>query len=135
MSDNDPDQPGEELDEAVEGIEYPPDRPLGATDRGVTGVEQLGGESFDERDRRTEPEVWEQRPPRPEDSVALVGDADVGAVDDESELVGEAVEEDRPPGPLAPDDEFTGDETTRDTVDDRVPPPAEESAVHLSDER
>ena len=134
MSDTDPDQAGEELDEAVEGIEYPPDRPLGATDRGVTGVEQLGGESFYERDRRTEPEVWEQRPPRPDDSVELVGDADVGAVDDESELVGDAVEEDRERGPLAPDDEFTGDETTRDTVDDRVPKAAEESAVHLRDE-
>lgn len=134
MSDTDPDQAGEELDEAVEGIEYPPDRPLGATDRGVTGVEQLGGESFDERDRRTEPEVWEQRPPRPDDSVELVGDADVGAVDDEPELVGDAVEEDRERGPLAPDDEFTGDETTRDYPTERQARPAEETALHVEDD-
>jgi hypothetical protein len=48
-------QRGEGLDEAL-GDEFPPDEPAVADDVGTTGVEQLGGESFEERDRRTRPE-------------------------------------------------------------------------------
>ena len=128
----DPDQPGEELDESTEDIEYPPDRPLGSTDWGTTALEEEGGEDFYHRDKRTEPEVWEQRPTAPDDPIELVGDA--GELDVEEELVADAYEEDAEIGPLAPDDEFSGDATTRDTVDDRVPPSAEESAVHVDDE-
>jgi hypothetical protein len=53
--------------------------------------------------------------------------------DEEADLVAEAVEDpdvrDRPP-----DDEVTGDETTRDVATERVPPPAEEVALHVEDE-
>ena len=128
----DPNQPGEELDESTDGIEFPPDRPLGSTAWGTTALEEEAGEDFYHRDKRTEPEVWERRPPSPDDPVELVGDA--GELDIEDELVAEAVHDDADIGPLAPDDEFSGDETTRDTVDDRVPPSAEESAIHLRDE-
>jgi hypothetical protein len=110
----DTDQPGEELDEAV-GADFPPDRPPRLDDDGGT-----------------EPEVWEAGPVD-DDGVELIGDPDVGAVDEEAELVGLAVEE-RDTGPLAPDDEFTGDETTRDIQPERVARPAEEAAVHIEEE-
>jgi hypothetical protein len=127
----DPDQPGEALDdEVIEGFdEYPPDEPLGLDDD--------SGESLAEREARTEPDVWEERRPSDEDDeepeVELVEDA--GLPDAEDELVGEGVPTDREIGPLAPDDEFSGDETTRDVATEHVAPPAEEAAVHLDDER
>jgi hypothetical protein len=112
----DPDQPGEELDESV-GDDFPPDRPPRLDDDGGT-----------------EPEVWESRPGNDED-IELVGDPDIGAVDDESELVGLAAQRGgRDTGPLAPDDEFTGDETTRDVQPERVARPAEEEALHIEEE-
>ena len=133
----DPDQSGEDFDDELLGDEYPPDDPLAADDEGVTALEELGGESFAERDERTEPEVWE-RPgddEQPDTVVELVGD-DAGVPDDEKDLVGERVgtEQDDARGPLAPDDEFSGDETTRDVATERVTPPAEDSAVHIDDE-
>jgi hypothetical protein len=133
----DPDQTGEALDDEVLGGEYPPDEPLGADDEGVTELEELGGESFAERDERTEPEVWE-RPAGdegPDAGVELVGD-DAGVADDEADLVGERVgtELEDEEEPLAPDDEFSGDETTRDVATERVTPPAEDVAVHVDDE-
>ena len=132
----DQDQAGEDFDDDKLGGEYPPDRPLGVNDEGVTGVEQLGGESFAERDARTRPEVWEEgRSPRRNGSVELVGDQDVGEVDTEGQSVGRAAPEDATDeaGPLADDDEFTGDETQRDVPTERVTPPAEESAVQVDD--
>jgi hypothetical protein len=133
----DPDQSGEDFDDELLGDEYPPDNPLAVDDEGVTALEELGGESFAERDERTEPEVWE--PPgddeQPDTVVELVGD-DAGVPDDEKDLVGERVgtEQDDARGPLAPDDEFSGDETTRDVATERVTPPAEDAAVHIDDE-
>jgi hypothetical protein len=111
----DPDQAGEELDESV-GDEFPPDR--------APRLDDDGG---------TEPEVWE-RAAEDDGGVELVGDLDVGVVDDEDELVGDVVDEDRDLGALAPDDEFSGDETTRDVASERVPTPAEDAAVHIDDE-
>lgn len=54
-------------------------------------------------------------PPEPSgEGVALAGD-DAGVPDEEKDLVaGRARAEDDDHGPLAPDDEFSGDETTRD---------------------
>jgi hypothetical protein len=132
----DPDQSGEDFDDELLGGEYPPEEPLAVDDEGVTGVEQLGGESFAGRDERTEPEAWE-RPVGAEGTdtgVELAGD-DAGVPDTEKDLVGERVgaagDDDR--GPLAPDDEFSGDETTRDVATERVTPPAEDAAVHVDD--
>jgi hypothetical protein len=133
----DPDQSGEDFDDELLGDEFPPDEPLAVDDQGVTGVEELGGESFAERDERTEPDVWE----RPDEAgqadagVELVGD-DAGVPDDEKDLVGERVgtEQDDDRGALAPDDEFSGDETTGDVATERVAPPAEDAAVHVDDE-
>ena len=111
----DPDQPGEELDEAV-GDDYPPDRP--------PRLDDTGGYV---------PEVWERDETTLDDDVELAGDPDVGTVDDESELVGVGVREDDV-GPLDPEDEFSGDETTRDYPTEREPRSAEESAVHVQDD-
>ena len=127
----DRDQSGELLAD-----EYPPDDPLAVDDEGVTALEELGGESFAERDERTEPEVWEPGiDEQPDTGVELVGD-DAGVPDDEKDLVGERVgtQQDDERGPLAPDDEFSGDETTRDVATERVTPPAEDAAVHVDDE-
>jgi hypothetical protein len=134
---SDPDQPGEDFDDELLAGDYPPDRPLGVEAEGVTELEELGGESFEERDENTRPEVWdeddedEDADEGDDEGVELVGDA--GVIDEEDELVGEAVDEGGP-GPLAPDDEFTGDETTRDVASERAPEAAEDAAVHIEDD-
>jgi hypothetical protein len=130
----DPDQPGEDFDEELleGGGDYPPDRPLGLDDDDEV-------DSVAEREARTEPDVWEERRPSDEDEddeepeVELVGD-DAGLPDEEDELVGEGVPTGSEIGPLASDDEFSGDETTRDVATEHVAPPAEEVAIHLDDE-
>jgi hypothetical protein len=111
----DPDQHGAELDEAV-GDEYPPHRPPRLDDDGGYV-----------------PEVWEQDEVPVDDEVELAGDLDVGSVDDEAQLVGIDVHDDRV-GPLDPSDEFSGDETTRDYATEREPRPAEELALHVEDD-
>lgn len=132
---SDIDQPGEDFDESKLGGDYPPDRPLAADDQGVTGVEQLGGESVAEREDRTEPEAWEEGAPGGgTGGVELVGEHDVGAPDEEKDLVAEQAESSAARhGPLAEDDEFSGDETTRDVATEHTTPPAEEQAVHLTE--
>ena len=133
----DPDQRGEDFDDELLADEFPPDEPLAVEDEGVTGVEQLGGESVAERDERTEPEVWERQA---DDTGADAGTElnadDAGVPDTEKDLVGERADSDADDdqGPLAPDDDFSGDETTRDVATERVSPPAEDAAVHVDDE-
>jgi hypothetical protein len=119
---SDVDQPGEELDENL-SADYPPDRPLGLYDEEATGVEEEGDED------EYEDEYDEGEGP------TLEGDADVDAVDDEKDLVAPPVgrEAGEDAGPLADDDEFTGDETRRDVATEHVPRPAEESAVRYDD--
>jgi hypothetical protein len=139
---SDPDQPGEDFDDELLAGDYPPDEPLGVEEDGVTELEELGGESFAERDERTQPEEWEladETGPGPATGVDLIdddvelGEDDAGESRDEG-LVGEPVGGLEDLGPLAPDDEFSGDETTRDVVTERTPPPAEVAAVHIEDE-
>jgi hypothetical protein len=113
----DPDQPGEELDESLGG-DYPPDHPPHLDDDGGT-----------------EPEVWEAPAAGSGEGVELLGDPDVDATgDDESELLGASVEDDPAHGPLAPDDEISGDETTRDFATEHVTTDAEEAAIHIEDD-
>jgi hypothetical protein len=137
---NDPNDVDDEQDVA-EGLddeelsgEYPPDQPLGAADEGVTGLEQLGGESVSEREDRTEPEVWERdSAPASETGPQLEGEAEPGTVDEEKDLVAPPFPE-QDPGPLEDDDDFTGDETTRDVAPERSPDAAEDAAVRIDDE-
>jgi hypothetical protein len=67
--------------------DYPPDRFQGATDFGVTALEEEVGESFARRTRREEPEDY--RPPTDSDVGQLVDPDDVGEWDDEDELIAE----------------------------------------------
>jgi hypothetical protein len=129
--DYDVDQEGQELDENLTA-DYPPDQPIGLYDEEATGLAGPGsaddGSDLDD----TEPEVWEAE----EGSAAapvLEGDADVGVVDTEADLVAEPVVRDDV-GPLADDDEFSGDETRRDVATEHVPPSAEEAAVRYDDD-
>jgi hypothetical protein len=120
-------------DEELSG-EYPPDQPLGVDDEGVTGLEQLGGESVSEREDRTEPEVWERdRAPASETGPQLEGEPEPGTADDEKDLVAPPFPE-ADPGPLEEDDDFTGDETTRDVATERSPEAAEDAAVRIDDD-
>lgn len=57
------DYDGEEYGDGLP--QYPPDQPLGVASLGVTGVEEDGGESFDERTWREEPDVGEPGARRP----------------------------------------------------------------------
>jgi hypothetical protein len=120
-------------DEDLSG-EYPPEEPLGVDDEGVTGLEQLGGESVSEREDRTEPEVWERETaPASETGPQLEGEPEPGTADDEKDLVAPPFPE-QDPGPLEEDDDFTGDETTRDVATERSPEAAEDAAVRIDDD-
>lgn len=138
MTDPDPEQDEQDVAEALDDEElpdeYPPEHPLAVDDLGVTELEELGGESVADRDARTEPEVWESRQaPEPQDTPVLEGEPEPGTVDEEKDLVAPPPPEDDP-GPLDPEDDFTGDETTRDVATERSPAPAEEAAVRIDDD-
>jgi hypothetical protein len=126
------DDRSEALDTDKLSDEYRPDVLLASDDYGVTGAEQRYDEPLDERVRREQPEASE---PDAADgrSERVVQPVDQGGPDEEEDLVAVAVEDpdvrDRPP-----DDEVSGDETTRDVATERVPPPAEEVALHVEDE-
>lgn len=121
----DDDDLSEVLDEDVLTSEYPPERPLGATDYGTTAQEE----------RIDEPDVLEAtRHDRPvllldetEDAFGAGGDIDAGETGDE--LLGEVGE-----ATWAGDDDGPGlGPPPSHTVADRVPLSAEEAAVHIVD--
>jgi hypothetical protein len=91
---------------------YPPDRPLGAEDRGVTDAE----DSVDERRRREIPEAAGGG--RVADVGSLVDD---GGPDDEADAV-------------AGESRRTEDAYERSVQDLEEVEPAEEAAMHLTDE-
>jgi hypothetical protein len=95
-------------DDELDG-EYPPDKLLGAEAYGAAGTEPGAPESVAQRAAREEPEeVPLDRPLTSGDPEAVV---------------------------LADGDDFTGDETLRDVVQEREAPiPAEEAAIHVVDE-
>jgi hypothetical protein len=141
MSDTDqpdPDQRGEELDESV-GDNYPPDRPPRLDDDGGHVPEAWEDDDSADigSDEDDDDEAFYGDDDEPDDlgaDVALAGDADVDdTIDEEAELVGDDLRDDDV-GPLAPDDEFTGDETTRDYPTERTAAAAEEAALHVEDD-
>ncbi len=96
----------EALDEDKLG-EFPPDKPLGKDAYGAAGAEPHADENVVARAAREEPE---DVPPLEPDET---GDA-------YDEVV------------LSEEDQFTGDETVRDVVQEReAPVPAEEAALHV----
>jgi hypothetical protein len=127
------DQNGEELDENLPA-DYPPDEPLGVYDEEATGVEAPDDDLDDGAPvDDLEPEAWEQEGDAGR-GVVVAGDSDVDAGDDvEKDLVASpGVSEEL--GALDADDDFSGDETTRDYATERVPVPAEEAAVRVEAE-
>jgi hypothetical protein len=104
-------------DDKIERTQYPPDRPLGAEDRGVTDVE----DSVDERRRREIPEAAGRG--RRDDVGTLVDQADPDGIDDEPDAVAmAAIDESDPLG---------RDVSVQDLEEVE---PAEEAAMHITDE-
>jgi hypothetical protein len=106
VSNADPQDQAEALDDDRLAGEYPPEEPLGVEDYGTTAAEERWDEPLAERVRREEPD----------DSLATSDfevDPEVGALDE--------------------GDPLTGDDTTRDIALERVAPPAEEAAMHVTD--
>jgi len=108
------DDVSEQLDDEELGGEYPPERYIDPDDERVELPDYGEGEGG-------------------EADGGTVRVLDQGFPDTEEDLLAEA-QEDAGYGALADDDEFTGDETTRDVATERVPPPAEETALHLVDD-
>lgn len=104
-------------DDKLEGAQYPPDRPLGAEDRGVTDVE----DSVEERRRREIPEGAGSGDRA--EVGSLVDQAGESGIDDEPDAV--ATEAARDADPL-------GLQTTAQDLEEVQP--AEEAAMHLTEE-
>ena len=127
--------PGDEQDQAealdseeLEGGQFPPDRYQGVNQYGVTTAEQEWDEPLDERISR---EVPEQPVGRDDDAPVLVAPDQGGIGDDEADAVAldESGEDD---GPLAEDDEFSGDPSLREERSEGGQGrSAEESAIHI----
>lgn len=109
MSDISDDDVSEQLDDEVLGDEYPPNRFVDPDDERGYPLPDVGEPGDDEPGVQ----VIAQRDP-----------------DYDQDVEAEAVVDDAY-GTLADDDEFTGDETTRDVATERVPRPAEEVALHI----
>ena len=113
--------------------EYPPDRPLGVEDPGVTADHGAVGDSLAERVAREEPDVV-PAPSQDDGAVGHLVEPDLGmAPDAEADLVASAV--DAEVGALPDGDLVTGDDTLRDVATERVDDrSAEELALHLTEE-
>ncbi len=121
------------LDDDVLPDEYPPERPLGVEDPGVTADHGAIGDALAERVAREEPDVLHE-PSSDDGALGHLVEPDLGmAPDAEADLVASAV--DSEVGALADGDLVTGDETLRDVATERVDDrSAEELALHLTEE-
>ena len=113
--------------------EYPPDRPLGVEDPGVTADHGAIGDSLAQRVAREEPDVL----PEPSSDAGALGhlvEPDLGmAVDDEADLVASAIDTEL--GAIPDGDLASGDDTLRDVATERIDDrSAEELAIHLTEE-
>lgn len=99
----------ESLDDDKIGDDFPPDEPLGADAYGEAGAEPGAPESVVRRSAREEPEELPLQP------LATRSDPELGA--------------------LADGDDFSGDASLRETVQEaEAPVAAEEAAMHVVDE-
>jgi hypothetical protein len=104
-------------DDKLEGGQYPPDRPLGAEDRGVTDA----SDSVAERARRENPDRW--RATDRGEVGSVVDPNDEAGYDDEADAVALEVRDDADPLGL--------DRSGQDLEEIE---PAEEAAMHLTDD-
>src|SRR5262245_13086131 len=110
----DSDQTGEQFDDELLAGEYPPDRPIGLGDEPAAFEDQVPedfGDGYDDDGEAVVETGVEPDDTDEEEFVAVIEEDEIGARD--------------------PDDEFSGDETTRDVVTERVPTSAEEQAMHV----
>ena len=122
------------LDDDTLPDEYPPDRPLGVEDPGVTADHGAIGDSLAERAAREEPDIVAP----PSADAAAVGhlvDPDLGIGPDvEADLVATIADEEDL-GTLASGDLAGGLDTQRDVATERIDDrSAEELAMHVADE-
>jgi hypothetical protein len=128
----------ETLDDDKLSEEFPPDRPMGVDEYGVTASEELVDEPLADRVAREVPEPLAA----PEDdavdtSVGTLVDTDEGGRPDTEKdaVASEARVADFRTGGADPDDIAIGDEDLRDVATERVEDTtAEEAAMHLTDE-
>ena len=130
------------LDDDKLPSEYPPDRPLGVDEYGVTAYEETVPEPLEERLRREEPDFDElaRRGDRGDDGdgddeVGTLVDADEGGFDDEGDSVATSIRRVRQRN-ISEDDIAYGDETLRDVATERLDDddvPAEEAAIHITE--
>ena len=114
--------------------EYPPDRPLGVEDPGVTADHGAIGDSLAERVAREEP--VELAPPSSDDgAIGHLVEPDLGIGPDlEPDLVAALGDED-PIGAMEPGDLAGGADTLRDVATERIDDrSAEELAMHITEE-
>lgn len=118
------------LDDDKLPAEYPPERPLGVEDAGVTADHRAVGDSLEERMRREVPDVV-PGPSSDDGAVAhLVAPEEGSAPDTTKEAVARVVGDDDL-GSLDAADIAAGSDTTRDVATERVDDrSAEELAVH-----
>lgn len=117
------------------GGEYPPEEPMGVDEYGTTPGEETMQEPLEERVLREEPDTPLAASPLPTDEVGDLVDPEAGG---EPDVTAEAVASEVPEvdrGDIAVGDLSSGDETRRDVAQEQAgPPPAEEAAMHLTDE-
>jgi hypothetical protein len=127
----------EQLDDDKLPPEYPPDRPLGVDQYGITPAEEEVDEPLWERVKREVPDVQ----PREDDSeygqpVSVLVEPDQGMIDADDEPDAVASESGMPIGelPIDADDIAFGDDTLRDVAQERegTDLSAEEAAMHIT---
>ena len=126
----------EALDEGVIGdAEFPPDRPVGVEDYGVTDLEEEIDEPLVHRIAREEPDFGFDASTDPGIGSALIDNtADAnpdGPFQAGIEMIDDGESGDANEGYVAEDDPGP---FSRDDWTNRVPPPAEEAAIHIIDE-
>ena len=122
------------LDDDTLPDEYPPDRPLGVEDVGVTADHGALGDTLAERIAREEPEV-SGPPPSDVGAIGHLVAPDQGmAADTEADLVATSTDDGDLDAPGV-GDPAGGDDTLRDVATERVDDrSAEELAIHATED-
>jgi hypothetical protein len=147
----DTDQAGQELDESLPA-EFPPDEPMGLDEILDNGEDDEAQARDDEEEYffdmlvEPDPDLDDIGEPQPDDRLETAAGgvpedhvvADESVPDPDAAEAVAAIEGDAEVlpddhGALSDDDEFTGDETTRDYATERVTPSAEEAALHIEE--
>jgi hypothetical protein len=128
---DDPQDQAEALDDDRLNDEFPPERPLGVEEYGVTEAEERFGEPLEERVLREEPDFGEVAAvDLGGEPIVLIDPNPVGELDHDGSAVAEGVESEV--GAFDEGDPVAGDPTLRDVATERdAPVPAEEAAIHV----